>query len=68
MKSYTYLAINENNEGFICEAINKEQMKHAGVNMKLTWNRYNTYDNAVNELKCRGIELKSSSDVTNFGY
>jgi len=66
MKTYAYLAINDNNEGFICEAFNKKQMKRAGMNMKLDWSRYESSEKAENELKCSNVELKRSSSVTEF--
>lgn len=68
MKTYAYLAINEFNDGFICEAYNKKQMKQAGMNMKLGWVRYATYDAALNELQCCNIQLKIASNVTNFCF
>jgi len=68
MKKYGYLAINDFNEGFICEAYSKKQMKAAQMNMKLSWERFGTYEKARTELKCRGIELKHDVNVTNFKY
>lgn len=68
MKTYTYLAINKHNEGFICEAYNKKQMKRAGMNMKLDWQREESYEKALNELRCRNVELKNSNNVTNFNF
>jgi hypothetical protein len=68
MKTYTYLAINDNNKGYICIAHNKKQMKNAGINMRLTWQREESYEKAINELKCSNAELKASNDVTNFSY
>lgn len=66
MKTYTYLAVNDRNEGFLCDAVSKKQMKNAAMNMKLEWERFDSYEKAKNELLCRDIELKKASNVTNF--
>jgi len=68
MKTYYYVAVNDINEGFICEAVNKKQMKRACMNMNLNWSREKSYEKALNDLKCSNIELKNSSNVTNFSF
>jgi hypothetical protein len=68
MKKYIYLAVNDNNEGFICIAYNKKQMKCSGMNMKLNWSRKECYEKSLNELKCSNVELKNSSNVINFRF
>ena len=67
-KIYAYLAENKYNEGFICEAYNKAQMKRAKINMKLNWRRFDSFEKAKIELLESNIELKHASNVTNFSY
>jgi len=64
--SFYYIAVNDNNEGFICEAFSKKQMRNAQINMGLSWERYESYEKALNILKCDGVKLKNASNVTNF--
>lgn len=66
MRHYYYLAVNDKNEGFICTAFNKKQMKRACMNMKLEWSRYIDYNKVVNYLKSFDIELKHETNVTSF--
>ena len=68
MKTRIYLAINNLNEGFICEAINKKQMRAAGMNMSLDWEEYPSYNSALNELKCSEIPLKRECNVSNYKF
>ena len=68
MKTRIYLAINNLNEGFICEATNKKQMRAAGMNMSLDWEEYPSYNSALNELKRSEIPLKRACNVSNYKF
>jgi len=68
MKTKFYVAINKDEEGFICEAINKSQMKSANMNMKLEWKKEESYEYAVNYLKSFNIEIKREINVIDFKY
>lgn len=66
IKMKTYLAINEKNECFICEAYSKKQMKNAGMNMKLDWVEYESYEKAFDFISCSDLELKNATNVSSF--
>ena len=68
MKTYFYYAINDLNEGFICEAYNKKQMKNACMNMELNWNKTDSYNKAKNIFLSFGVDVKNASNVTQFKY
>lgn len=69
-KIYTYIAsagVGDNGEEFyVCQACNKEQMKYAGMNMKLDWMRYNSRNEALGELQ--GYPIKRETNVSNVRY
>ena len=68
MKTYIAFVYDGVEKAYICQAENKKQMKSAGMNMKLDWIAYDSYERAKNEILCRGVEIKNSSNVTNFKY
>lgn len=69
-KIYTYVASagigNDGQEFYICHACNKEQMRYAGMNMKLNWIRYNSRNEALGLIQ--GFVIKRETNVSNVKY
>ena len=68
MKTYIAFVYDGIEKAYLCQANNKKQMKAAGMNMKLGWTSYESYEKAKNEIACRGVEVKNETNVTNFKY
>lgn len=69
-KTYTYVAEagigNDGEEFYVCHACNKEQMRYAGMNMKLNWIRFNSREEASELLQ--GNIIKRESNVSSVQY
>lgn len=69
-KVFTYVAEadfeNQEQQFYICHAYNKEQMKYAGMNMKLEWARYGSRDEALRDIQ--GYCIKHETNVSSVRY
>lgn len=67
---YTYIAEapDERRRYFICHALNKRQMRCARMNMRLKWERYRSYQEALEEIKRSHGEIVRGKNVSNVQY
>ena len=69
-RKHNYIAIPDGNPetcAYVCTAYSKKQMKAAGMNMKLKWERFDG-ENPADWLAWFGFPLKNWTDVTDFRY
>lgn len=66
--AHTYMAINEFNHAFICVAYSKKQIKSAGLNMSLRWERQADMQSAKTQIADDNLSLLHTTDVTQFAY
>lgn len=69
-KVYVYVASagvgNNGEEFYVCRSCSKKQMRYAGMNMTLEWIRYDSRDEALEEIG--GCLIKRETDVSNVQY
>lgn len=63
-----YMAINQFNHAFICIAYAKKQIKAAGLNMSLDWERKEDMRAAKAEIIENQLQLLHTTDITSFAY
>jgi hypothetical protein len=66
--AHVYMAINEFDHAFICIAYSKKQIKAAGLNMRLPWERKADIKAAKAEIEDNQYTLLHTTDVTKFVY
>lgn len=65
---YVYMATNSFNHAFICTAYAKKQIKAAGLNMRLLWERKSSMKDAKSEVSENKLCLLHITDVTRHAY
>lgn len=66
--AHVYMATNEFNHAFICTAYSKKQIKAAGLNISLNWERKADMQAAKAEITDNQLTLLHVTDVTSFSY
>lgn len=66
--AHVYMAINDFTHAFICIAYAKKQIKSAGLNMSLNWERKADMKAAKVEISENQYALLHTTDVTQFAY
>ena len=66
--AHVYMATNEFNHAFICTAYAKKQIKAAGLNISMKWERKADMQTAKAEITDSQLTLLHVTDVTSFAY